>query len=201
MTRHMLEWLGAYLDGELSSPRRQALEAHLEECPACCAELQALRSLSALVQLEPAPTPSLSGARFAAQVGLRLPRRTPQPAWQGALRLGWLALPGVVLVGWAFVQVLGLVAGPVMLALQAGLGGSTFNQALAAPSPLTTLGGMFGLAGGGGLGGASWLDGLLLLWALQGGAMLVVSLLLWGWLASWWASRREQVDHNHRRLL
>ncbi|HNT25572.1 MAG TPA: zf-HC2 domain-containing protein [Anaerolineales bacterium] len=201
----MLQWLGAYQDGELSPARCQALEAHLAACAACRAELEALRSLSTLLHLEPDPAPSLSGARFAAQVGLRLPRRAAEPAWQKALRLGWAALPALVLVGWAFVQALSLVAGPVMWALQVGLGGTAFSQALNAPSPLTGLGGLFGLPGAveapQAAGTLGWLNGFLQLLALQVGAMLLAGILLGGWLASWWASRREQVDHNHRRLL
>ena len=195
MTRHVIEWLGAYQDGELSQARCQLVEAHLEDCAACRAELEALRGLSALVRQEPAPSPSLSRERFAAQVGLRLPRSSAQPGWRPALRLGWQALPALLVGGWAFVQALGIVAGLVMLALWVGLGGQSLSQALAAPAPLTSLSGMFDLPLTFGLPLEwGWIDSFALLLALQFGAALVVCLLLGGWLAGWWVSRREQVE-------
>jgi hypothetical protein len=144
----MMEWLGAYHDGELSQVRRQLVEAHLEDCAACRDE-RALRRLSALVRQAPAPAPSLSNVRFAAQVGLRLPRPTAQSGWRPALRLGWQALPALLVGGWAFAQALVMVAGLALLALQAGLGGQAVSQTLAAPGPLAGLGGLFGCRGPG----------------------------------------------------
>ena len=42
------ERLGAYLDGELADPAAQAVADHLEACPTCAAELDALRELKQL---------------------------------------------------------------------------------------------------------------------------------------------------------
>ena len=39
--------LDAYHDGELSPPERSGVEAHLRGCPACAAELAAIRGMSA----------------------------------------------------------------------------------------------------------------------------------------------------------
>lgn len=50
--------LGPYLDGELPDARRQEVEAHLRECPACAREMQQLRSLSQ--RLRAASTPTLT---------------------------------------------------------------------------------------------------------------------------------------------
>lgn len=50
--------LSAYLDNELHEDERHALEAHLEACPECRAELAELKSLSGLVKkhvMEPVP--------------------------------------------------------------------------------------------------------------------------------------------------
>jgi hypothetical protein len=58
---HVLEWLEAYLDGELKGGRLHQVEAHLQVCEDCRAELLALRQLSALLQAA-APVSSLVGA-------------------------------------------------------------------------------------------------------------------------------------------
>jgi len=50
--------LSAYHDGELSPDDRDQLERHLSECPACAAELEQFRRLSAI--LDTAPRPQLS---------------------------------------------------------------------------------------------------------------------------------------------
>ena len=50
--------LSAYHDGELSSSEREQLERHVAACPACAAELEQFRRLSAL--LDTAPRPRLS---------------------------------------------------------------------------------------------------------------------------------------------
>ena len=55
--------LSAYHDGEVSEAERVSLEAHLEECPACAAELNRLRRLSDL--LSAAPRPEMSAEALA----------------------------------------------------------------------------------------------------------------------------------------
>jgi anti-sigma factor RsiW len=42
--------VGAYHDGELLPPARQAMESHLADCPACAAELARLRRLSQVLR-------------------------------------------------------------------------------------------------------------------------------------------------------
>src|SRR3990172_9773502 len=50
--------LSAYLDGRLQPPERQGLEQHLEGCPSCREELEALRTTVALLRRMPqAPVP------------------------------------------------------------------------------------------------------------------------------------------------
>ena len=46
MAEHVLDWLGAYLDGELAGQRLKLVEDHLAACPECQAELSALSHLS-----------------------------------------------------------------------------------------------------------------------------------------------------------
>jgi anti-sigma factor RsiW len=50
MNQHVTDWLGAYHDGELEESRRQQVEAHLQVCEDCHAELSRLRALARLLQ-------------------------------------------------------------------------------------------------------------------------------------------------------
>jgi anti-sigma factor RsiW len=53
------ETLDSYLDGELDANEHSRIEAHLETCAACCAELEALQELfAALKELEISPVPA-----------------------------------------------------------------------------------------------------------------------------------------------
>jgi anti-sigma factor RsiW len=103
MTEHVLEWLPAYYDGELSENRRRKVEAHLQECASCLAELESLQGLSALLRSEPAPahTPP---ERFTAQVQLLLPRGSGVRQQPQALPRWMLGAPLLLIAGWAFLQ-------------------------------------------------------------------------------------------------
>jgi anti-sigma factor RsiW len=72
MSKHITEWLNAYLDGELHGSRLHQVEIHLTECQVCQTELESLERLSSLLQEVPAPE-FTSPERFAAQVNLLLP--------------------------------------------------------------------------------------------------------------------------------
>ena len=50
--------LSAHLDGELSGEERRELEAHLEACAACRAELEVLRRLDKAFEVLAEPAPS-----------------------------------------------------------------------------------------------------------------------------------------------
>ncbi len=199
MTKHVTAWLGAYHDGELSHHRLRQVGSHLAECPACRAELAALRQLSTLLRLAP-DTPTITPPdRFVAQVGLRLPRRPTQPAWQRALKTGWRWTPVGLLSGWAFLQAAFIMSGILLAALQLGLGGDTWAgllpdsgtgswlaQALTlSNASLSDVGQVFAqlLRGGGPLG---WVITLNLV------SSALIGLLYLSWLASWWASRQHQ---------
>jgi anti-sigma factor RsiW len=102
MSEHVLEWLPAYHDGELPPGRSRQVEAHLQACPSCRAELQTLTGLSALLKADSLPqhTPP---ERFAAQVQLLLPRSVPHPKADRLPR--WvLGAPLALIVVWAFLQ-------------------------------------------------------------------------------------------------
>jgi hypothetical protein len=75
--RHWRESLGVYALGQLGDEERVALEAHLEGCPECRAEAEALLGVARLLPLadparveSPAPLPPAAlGERIAASIG------------------------------------------------------------------------------------------------------------------------------------
>jgi len=91
------ESLGAYLDGELPSPERAAVSAHLGECANCAAELESCRCLAvALANPVPARVPE----RLWGEIAQRLDRAATKPAVRpaGLSRVRQFALAaGIVL--------------------------------------------------------------------------------------------------------
>jgi hypothetical protein len=73
--RNRREALGLYVLGQLAEPEREALEAHIEGCPGCRAEVASLEPVARLLPLAdperldkvPAPPPDLGG-RIAASI-------------------------------------------------------------------------------------------------------------------------------------
>jgi predicted anti-sigma-YlaC factor YlaD len=206
MTEHVTAWLGAYHDGELRGRRAQQVEAHLAGCAACRAELESLRELSALLGESPAAADLTPSERFVAQVGLRLPRHPEQPAWQRALEIGWQLAPLGLLAAWAVVQAVFAVAGWVLIALQMGLGDDAIAWLLPASPQGPWLAEVFGLSHAGlndvGQIGLHLLrDGGPLGWGvtLNLVSLLVIGLLYWSWLASWWVRHRRQQRYQEVR--
>src|SRR5919109_323609 len=80
------ERIGALVLGQLSEDERAATEAHLEGCPACRAEADALAPVAALLsradpdRLAPAPAPPLGRSPSALSPGGRARRRRSPPA-------------------------------------------------------------------------------------------------------------------------
>lgn len=196
MNEHVTAWIGAYYDGELHGARLQQVEAHLEKCPACRAELEALRGLSTLLKASPAMTPRTSARTFAAQVNLRLPRSVPRSPWSKALKIGWQLAPLGLIIAWAFMQAVTLTTRFVLAA----------NLDEFFTPPVNTASGLW-----------QSLDRFLILpgeelldltfavpdmgitFALPGrlaylniAMTLLLAGLLLSWLASWWAYRRRQ---------
>lgn len=193
MTGHVMIWLGAYVDGELRGRRLRQVEAHLEDCAACRAELESLRALSALLGESPSPATLTPPERFVVQVGLRLPRRPERSSWQKTLEIGWQLAPLGLFGAWAFLQAVLAVAGVVLLLQSFGLGGEVLaGLPMAAPAG-PSLAEIFTLS-------APGLDGVgrITLYLLKDGGPLgwgitlylvslaVIGLLCWSWLASWW---------------
>lgn len=202
MSRHVTNWLGGYLDGELSQLRLWRVESHLSQCAACQAELDELRRLSALLLESPPAEDITAPERFVAQVGLRLPRRPEQPASQRALEVGWRLVPAGLLGAWAFVQTVFIVAGVVQVAGWMGLGGDFAARWLPASQGALWLSELFSISAAASLSEVAVImlrllsNGGPLGWTVTSFLLLlvVIGLLYWSWLASWWVRRqRHQV--------
>lgn len=199
MNKHVTAWLEAYHDGELKGLRLRQVEAHLADCAMCRAELEQLQALTTLLQESPAAESLMLPEQFVAQVGLRLPRRPTQPAWKRTLEFGWRLAPVGLLGAWAFVQTVFTVTGMVRGALWMGLGGETAAKWLPASQPGLSLTELLdsSVANLGDVGGIALRllgDGGPLGWGamLNLVSLVVIGLLYWSWLASWWARRQRQ---------
>jgi len=208
MTEHVTAWLGAYHDGELHGHRRHQVEAHLAECATCRAELESLQALSALLQESPVAVEITSPERFVANVGLRLPRRPEQTAWQRALETGWQLVPVGLLGAWTFAHAVFIVAGVLLFALRLGVGGDLVALLPYTAPQSTWLGEALSLSNAGlsdvgrialqllGRGGPLGWGTMLYLVSL-----VVIGLLYWSWLASWWARRQhEKLELEKERM-
>ena len=199
MRDHASHWLGPYLDGELRRLRRRWVESHLEECTACQRELNSLKTLRALLQESPAMEPAIASGRFAAQVALRLPRSQEQPPALRALELSWKMVPVGLLFVLAFVQTVFIVAGALRVALWLGVGGDVAGVVFPSSAGGVSFPDVFALSQ------ASLVDafqmtiglvrsGAALAWlpVLNVLLLVVIGMLYWSWLASWWVRRRHQ---------
>jgi anti-sigma factor RsiW len=199
MNQHVMGWLGAYHDGELEESRRRQVEAHLQSCESCRAELNRLRALAHLLQASPLPEGLTPPERFVSQVRLQLQPRPAQPAWQPVLEMGWRLAPLGLLGAWGFAQAVFLVSAAVLVALGAGLDGNLAMQWLPSAQDLwavqiLTLP-ISGLETGIVEAVLQFLgDGWLSMWsfALETSLLVVIGLLYWSWLASWWVRQQRQ---------
>ena len=120
MSDHILEYLGAYLDGELHGRGLTKVEAHLADCLICQEEYAALQTLSATLGEVPLPEFS-SPERLASDVALRLPRRSTAPMQNKVLGVGWWLVPVGLLVTWIFISTTFLASDIVTAAKDFGL--------------------------------------------------------------------------------
>jgi hypothetical protein len=87
MTRHVLDRLSAYLDGELAPADRQAVEAHLGVCDECARHLEDLAAVDELARALPLEAPGGYFEALPARVRFKVaPRRRVSrvPAWSWA---------------------------------------------------------------------------------------------------------------------
>jgi len=140
----------------------------------------------------------MSADRFVYTVGLRLPRTPERPTWQKVLKVGWQLTPLGLLGAWVFTQTALVVTGMLLVAQRLGLGGNLIATLLPASSGVSRLGELLSLSGVGlsdvvptawrflGNGGPlGWGVTLTLV------TLVVIGLLYWSWLASWWVGRQH----------
>jgi predicted anti-sigma-YlaC factor YlaD len=201
---YVKEWLGAYLDGELSADRRGWVEEHLATCPACQQELLQLRALTELLHADPAPAPFLEQEAFSRQVLKQLPRPV-QPAWQRAFRLGLRFTPLGLFGVWAFFQAVIWVSSALLYAVRLFPQAGSVLEVLA---PAWSDRG-YSLMGGGLLGRALIWSGLDALSVQIGGAiwfgpltlinlalLALLAVLFFAWLAGLYSHHRAQAGET-----
>lgn len=203
MSKHVTEWLNAYLDGELRGTRLQQVEAHLMECSECQAELVSLQNLSGLLRHVPAPafTPP---ERFAAQVNLLLPQKRVVASRQRILEVGWWMVPVGLLAVWIFIGTSFFVSDMLAAANSMGL--------LPGISDWLTFGSSNQVYWSATLGQIGVLSGNSLDWAVSTEAFtrtsllqvileVSIALLYLSWVAIWWARHRRHARQPHGQLL
>lgn len=193
MSEHMTDWLGAYMDGELKGARLRQVETHLRECAQCWSELESMRGLSALLHAAPSPQ-FTSPERFAAQVGLHLPRETPKPAKRNVMEIGWWLIPVCLLLLWTLANTSALVDTAITAASEYGVLNGAPAWLLDGPSreaTWTATLAQFGLLNGQSLQWAASLESFSknelpgIVWQAS------IALLYLSWIAIWWAHQQR----------
>lgn len=111
------EWVGAYLDGELSVDQRKRMDAHLKTCAACREELSELRALSSLLHFDSMPMSTTRADVFSQQVVSRLSQH--HSFWMNRMEGSKFKLaPLAIFSIWAFCQAVLWVSGGLFLALR-----------------------------------------------------------------------------------
>lgn len=192
MNGHVSQWIPAYHDGELTEARRELVEAHLQACESCRAELEGLENLSVLLQQAPVPEHT-SRERFAASIKIRLPRDSHGQPRNRALKTAWQIAPLAVIGMWASIQAALLIAS---LGISFGL--DRYLQA-SLPfldwQPSTTITGFFaGIETGIDLAWLSGLEPAIEAFMLGLAATAITGVLLAGWLASWWSYKHNRTE-------
>jgi len=193
MSNHVIEWLNAYLDGELKGKRLHQVEEHLAECEACQAESETLQGISSLLHEVPAGE-FTANETFVSQVNLLLPQRPIVSTRRKVLEVGWWMVPVGLLTVWIFISTTILVSDVVSAANNFGL---LDNVNLLASDIVdnaywSSALGQFGLLQGANL---QWFErtesisrNLIpqIVWQIS------IALLYLTWIAIWWARQRLQ---------
>lgn len=177
MNPHVSEWLAAYHDGELPASRQHQVEKHVQDCPTCRAELDALKELSTFLKADKVPhqTPP---ERFAAQVQLRLPRTLPSRARQngGQQIPRWaLGVPLALIILWAFLQAAIQITSIILTADTVFGSAAFFNRWIPPAGLFKTSASLF----------------------LFNTILLIGTIILWSaWMALWLAWKRNQNESS-----
>jgi len=197
MSNHVIEWLNAYLDGELKGRQLHLVEEHLATCEACQAEFESLQGVSALLQEVPGPE-FVSHERFVSQVNLRLPQRPVKTTEARSLfDISWWIVPVGLLMLWVFIATTSVVSEAVSVADSLGLLDKTTASFVSSSSDASTWTATMGQVG--------VLQGNSLQWAERSESYtrsvfpqlilhIAVAVLYLTWFAVWWARHTRQVN-------
>lgn len=203
MSKHVAEWLNAYLDGELNSSQQSRVEAHLAACPDCQTELESLDRLSALLQEVPVPE-FTAPERFTAQVNLRLPHSQKVISGRRVIEVGWWMVPVGLLAAWVFVSTSFLVNDILSAANNIGLMVNASDWMIFGSSNASywsaTLG-QFGVLSGNGLDWAASTEAFARISLPQITLQVSMALLYLSWMAIWWARRRRHHRQQYGQLI
>ncbi|MGE5463497.1 MAG: anti-sigma factor family protein [Syntrophothermus sp.] len=194
MSKHIEEWLGAYLDGELQGSRLQHVEIHLAQCSPCQAELAKLEKLSRLVSEVPEPQ-FAAPERSAAQVILRLPAAQAIQVRTRVFSMGWWIVPVGLLAAWVFIGTSFFISD--LLSVVGALGWLHSVSGWLTSGPGTqafwssTLG-QFGILSGRNLIVASVAEAITKSSLAETGLQIWIALLYLSWLAIWWTRSARQ---------
>jgi predicted anti-sigma-YlaC factor YlaD len=193
MSDHILELLGAYLDGELHDWQIRKVETHLGECQSCLEEYYALLALSATLRAAPVPD-FPAPERFAAQVMLRLPRTPVKPMRNRALELSWWMAPVGLIVTWIFLSTTILVSNVVTAAGGFGLldSASAWLVAGASGANYSAFIGQFGLLEPGNLEWFTVSESFTRSFISSIFWQVSIAMLYLSWIAIWWARHTRQ---------
>jgi predicted anti-sigma-YlaC factor YlaD len=200
MSKHITEWLNAYVDGELHGTRLQQVEAHLAECEVCLAELESLERLSDLLLEVPAPE-FTSAERFASQVNLRLPHEQKTLYRKKLLEVGWWMVPVGLIAVWVFMSTSFLMNNILSAANNAGLLASLSDRVIFGPADWSAALGQLGVLSGDNLHWAISTEAFTRTSILQISFEVSIALLYLSWIAIWWARHRRHARQPHGQLL
>ena len=194
MSNHVIEWLNAYVDGELKGMRLRQVEEHLAECEACQAELDSLQGLSSLLQEVP-EAESTPNEKFVSKVNLRLPQKQVKFTRSKVIEVGWWMIPIGLLTAWIFFSTAILVSDMVSTADSFGLLNSTSTLLVSNTTDnavWTSTLGQFGVLQGNSLQWAEETESFTRNVLPQFVWQVSIALLYLTWIAIWWARQRRQ---------
>ncbi|MGE0811891.1 MAG: anti-sigma factor [Vicinamibacterales bacterium] len=147
--RDVRELVDAFVDEEVLVETTRAIEAHLERCPACRAEVQDVRRLKARVRSAVTEAPGLAVREaFVSDVTARL-RREAERASAPGTRRAWLALAAAAVLAIGVALGLGQWSSRSWIALVLAAAGdhrycALFHRLEEAPIPLADAAARFG---------------------------------------------------------
>ena len=193
MSDHILDLLGAHIDGELHGGQLRKVEAHLAECESCLEEYYAIQALSATLHVAPLPD-FPSPDRFVAAVALRLPRKPVKPLRNRALEIGWWLAPVGLIVVWIFLSTTILVGNVVTAAGGFGLLDSASAWLTNGPSGAnySAFVGQFGLLEQGHLEWFAASESFTRTFISSIFWQVSIAMLYLSWFAIWWARHTRQ---------